>query len=188
MSRRKKVAIGGVCFVVVLAIGTLVLSQVSGPASGTIKPAEEATTQRANLDLASKQFQGEYFTLVHSATYGNSTDTSSSNPRALEQRTLLKELQPGYERIVITVLATEPGGLAEESSYQLRQSKPEQYIRTDETLGQHKAIVFTSSDQSEVVVFLTNQSTIATIAVTSTSSSAGLGVMVRELVRSFEWL
>lgn len=188
MSRRKKIGIVAAILITLLAAGAVLLSLVNGPAKGTIKTSEESTTQRANLDLASKQLRGEYFTLVHSATYGSSTDTSSDNPRALEQHTLLKELYPGYERIVITIFALEPGGLTQESSYQLRLQKPEQYTRTEETLGGHEMVVFTASDKSEVTMFFANQSFVATVAVTSTTSSDDLGVVAREVARSFEWL
>jgi hypothetical protein len=189
MSSRKKITtLLGACFIVVIGLGVLVLNLLNDPSKGTIKPVEEVSTSNVGLDLAMRQLSGKYFKIVHLASYGSSSDTSSSNPRALEQRTLLKELYPGFERIVITILTMEPGGLAEESSYQLRLSKPDQYIKTNETLGSHDVTVFSSSDQSEVVVFLTNKSLVATMAVTSTHTSGELGSLARELTRSFEWL
>lgn len=168
LTRKRKIQIAAVLLV---ALGLwFAWRQISAPVEGTavVTDASKQLNQ-SNKKLktpAAADIKTDYYSLALPAGY-RTQSTSSSTPGLLYQQTLIKPSTTGSVVISIAVKVLPEGGLAGDSSYQLRAKTPARYVMTSQTVNGQSVTLASDAQAGAVTAFMTSGGRMATISASS---------------------
>jgi hypothetical protein len=162
---------------------------LSSPAAGTIKsPEKTVESMEFTPDKREQTLQSKFITLKYPAAMTSVSDTSQQNPGVLEQYQLMTQHPTGNDILVVTVKKLPQGGLAEESSYRLRQTQADQYEESREKLGANDLVLVRHRTNQEAVAYATGNGMLTIIALKSTRAGVNIMNDIKSIAHTFSWL
>jgi hypothetical protein len=160
--------IAGICLLLVIIISKLLTAPVQGhkiAVDHAIKQSQSTTPKPVPASI----LQNQYFRLQLPIGYSPQTNTAPLPTGILLTQTILKTSTNGTEIITVSVTGLPTGGLANNSSYQLRVQSPQIYKITTQTIaGDTLSLSKRIDGQSgEVVAFWPHGAWLATVSLTT---------------------
>lgn len=182
---RYKILFWSLIGMIIFSIASIFFNQ---PSTGTIIKSTLEDSPRA-VDVAKTNvITTKYFQLTYDAGLDTVSDISAQDQTALEVYRVARSDTTGRRTFVITVKKLPPGGLAEESSYKLRQINPATYRESNETLGELPFVVMEKLDGTELTAFTAGDGKFAMLAYTLAVPDTKVRDEAAELLEQFRWL
>jgi hypothetical protein len=158
------------------------------PAVGIVRTSV-TTSKPESRQVSSGHFKGDMIAFDYPSSY-TSVESKSAGASApiSEQYTLNQPGMAGSNRISITVKSLSGSSMLEDSAYQLRTVKANEYEISDETISDRTIKKSVRKDGTEVTYFFPGEKAYAIIAATSSNPTDDFKQDVSKLVDSFAWV
>ncbi|HEX7259456.1 MAG TPA: hypothetical protein VF272_00820 [Candidatus Saccharimonadia bacterium] len=187
----KRIIFGIAVFVVV--VGLLVMAYFIFLGNSSVKGEVKTVPIRENTDLSSRSKQlslkGQYFSMNYAPVYATQ-DTQVRTNNVFESFSYVASTV--YDKRMAVAIQKQPtGGIMEESSYKMRTIYTDKYTERKTKTGDGlSAIVMTKKTDGtnkESVLFISNNSLLATIALVVTGGDDDLEKEIDKIAASFKW-
>ena len=176
---------GVVILILVLMIFSVIKDYFSSPSQGVVSESAQETKTKVNLlGFVGKKFSFSY------PSFFQPLQTSAVDGSDIEKYSFAAP-QTATWNINIKVSVLSQPTLANDPSYNLRKTNPQDYTEEIVKLGNNEAHIMTSTGGGySKVAFLINDSIDASIVLSSSSSldSAKLDIVLNQIIASWKWL
>jgi hypothetical protein len=183
-----------------LLVGTLLVLVVlvhivTAPVSGRIVPVDTKPTKplkQATKNMSTQTLTSPYFSLVLPAGFKLQA-SGQLPPGLLYQQNIIKPSAFGSIIVSISLKTMPEGGLASDSSYNLRVQQPVRYQLSRQTMDGDIVSIANDSQQASVVAFWPHANKLATISLSSglnnpaSDDNKSIVSALRTLISSWQW-
>lgn len=183
--KKRVLWIGAVLLIVSIVI---FLSWLFGQKSyGNIASPDPVTETKAKELIGQSVYDGKYITFTYPSDFKRRVESESVKYPLLE-RTYFTQGDIAGRKIAMTIQDNTGYSLEEYSSYRIRTAEPNTYQqKTFEEAGLRATVFVKEANGPEVALFFEEKNRVASIVLSSLTTSEGLEGEARTLLQSFRW-